>query len=1516
MEKRYEEIYRKISTWDRFTNNLTSVIKLLIESVQTIVNYTLELCGKENKGASYARWLDTNNYQIDEFLKKVDVIEEEFHSGNLKVCQAELQRANHLRDEGRRLIKSLGRTPVPRPMLQCMTSLETIIKKLCTSSSAALGNRVEPVFILFIGPPGIGKSKVSRSIAHYLVAKSLHTEKEKELFVQDSNQYIYYRKIGNEHWEGYEPTMKAVIYDDISQMVDVAGGMYSEYLELIHLINSETYNLNMAFELKGKMFAGPDWVFGSTNSVTPNIQSINEHDAYYRRAKHSFYAVPKPEYTTEETKHEAFGKRKVDFSKLPIVGDVTDFGKDILEFHKVSYPSTGNYKFTGEVFNYEQICQYAMEQLEFNRKVYEKECADLKAERQRALDEYRQDTVPQSNVQFEHQDDIMQGIYDLPHVDYDDDAQEDYLPENWTEVEHNAVSNFLKSVERGNPKALQFMFILTKYYIAINTAMFQFVPTNEEVVTSYTVKFGEKFILLLTDLDIDILKDYCFKMVALGCTFDRRYRDICLPFKGYSYWKRVKSKFTNVKEHIWRKYIQGTFIEGLWVVMGYFAKQNEMYLWIMCGASIFQILLSYTTSKIISPVYEKIAHHSNEIALSLEVVHEISKRDPEEAQLIYEMLEMDSEFLAIMSDDSIDIMQKKDYILKSLQLKQYTRSLKPAEIQDLNEEVKQELRNEVEPQYGRKTSKTNRIKSKVVIKTNAVPQMSYGIDNNGNNIMRKVINSNSYELFIQEDHLEMGLKKVGSIVFVRGHIALHPEHYILQIQKIWRGCKKLGYDYGETFMELRQQNEYYTRAYKAKMKDIFDFKDNDLQAYYFPIPRCDDLVLSKIRMPNKGSSANIVKYFCTKNEFDVCSYETPGSLICVDGRAVKIAPVIAQRKHVNVDYKAAEENFSLVNTFSYNAPTEPGDCGGLLALNKPHLSTSRIYGMHVARSDDWQLSHAECPFREAIEVLLEHFDKEDVVIYDFDDNVTFTQAQCGIGQFQVLGQIDPKQPISSKSNIKKSVLFDRLPIPVTEVPARLAPVLFDGEVTDPWNHNIKKYCTNTAVYIDPKHVKMICQQMLIDLKNASFLNVDKDVLTMEEAVLGEDRFDLGSVPRNTSPGYPYTTEPVPGLPKRYRFFGNDPLTYDLDNPYYRKLEDRVAYVVEQAMNNTRCLHYSCDNLKDECIDIDKVLNKLKTRVYNNFPVDKLIVDKMYYGAFCSWLAKNKVDNNFAIGVNPYSEDWDAIARKLLCFGSTILRNIGSGDYSCFDGSEPFEIMDGIHEYIICAWYEDPDGNQVRKILFMDIVDSVHIRGGLVYKWEGGNTSGNFLTAPLNCLVNMFNFYYAWLRLHNFDYSSLKNFKRFISCIFLGDDNGFSVHPMYKELFTEFYLSEALKEIGFTYTSELKDTVNEKMRSITEIEFLKRKFIKDSALGRWMGALRIDSSMQGLYWTSKEPEKFTMVTKEKVDTVLKELSIHGREFFEYNAGFINYATEKYMNYISDFSTFELAYAAVLDSEYTY
>jgi len=265
---------------------------------------------------------------------------------------------------------------------------------------------------------------------------------------------------------------------------------------------------------------------------------------------------------------------------------------------------------------------------------------------------------------------------------------------------------------------------------------------------------------------------------------------------------------------------------------------------------------------------------------------------------------------------------------------------------------------------------------------------------------------------------------------------------------------------------------------------------------------------------------------------------------------------------------------------------------------------------------------------------------------------------------------------------------------------------------------------------------------------------------------------------------------------------------------------------------------------------------------------------MYFGAFVKFIVDNRIYNGSAVGVNPYSNEWDLIAKQLKQHGSG--RRYGAGDYKSFDATEIPQIHYCILD-IINKFYDD-DNNLIRQILWLELVNSKHINEDMVYSWSSSLPSGNPLTTIVNNMYNHICFRYCWLASHSYNYKCLTDFTKNVYLIVLGDDNIFSVSNEALQHFNMLSIEENMKHLGMTYTSDDKNSQIKDMKTLEEITFLKRSFRYSDLVMRYVSPLSTVSIIEMLNWTTSGPQENTIV-EDNIQTAFKELSLHDRNVFD-------------------------------------
>jgi len=590
-------------------------------------------------------------------------------------------------------------------------------------------------------------------------------------------------------------------------------------------------------------------------------------------------------------------------------------------------------------------------------------------------------------------------------------------------------------------------------------------------------------------------------------------------------------------------------------------------------------------------------------------------------------------------------------------------------------------------------------------------------------------------------------------------------------------------------------------------------------------------------------------------------------------------------------YDYLSDSYTQRDCYEYNAPTQVGDCGSLIGLYN-HSIERKLIGMHIAGTGE-EFGYA-CPLNQ--EILLDAFKKlegKDIknistqFYFEAPDNVNvLAEPKLPEGLFCPIGIADKRIGQAVKTSILPSKIYGKLSVPYTR-PALLRPTLINGKIHNPLLNGLKKCGVETAV-LPEEYVASAAQDVFQLVSTCYNTMLDKHkyqrILTYEEAIMGvfDDKF-MCAINRTTSPGYPYSLENK-GFPGKTRWMGNSEV-FDFTSKDALSLRNDVNKLLEDCKNGKISNVIFVDTLKDERRDNAKV-DVGKTRVFSAGPQHFVVAFRQYFLPFAAWLMHNRIDNEIGVGTNPYSYDWERIAKKLSKKGKRVI----AGDFGNFDGSLVAQILWEIFWGIYVPWlqqfidFDTKEGLETLKIcigLWAHLVHSVHIYDDNVYMWTHSQPSGNPFTVIINCLYNMMIMRIAWIKImerYKRSLMSMKCFRKYVSMIAYGDDNVLNISEEVLDLFNQQTISVVMKEMKHEYTDEAKSGHIVKSRTLEEVNFLKRSFRKCPELHRIVAPLKIEVIYEMLNWTRNtiDPDVILMTN---IDTAFREIVLHGRD--EYN-----------------------------------
>ena len=719
------------------------------------------------------------------------------------------------------------------------------------------------------------------------------------------------------------------------------------------------------------------------------------------------------------------------------------------------------------------------------------------------------------------------------------------------------------------------------------------------------------------------------------------------------------------------------------------------------------------------------------------------------------------------------------------------------------------------------------------------------IDKNASELIATTIRSNTYMLYVKLD--DDTWKARVNIVFLKGRIAVMVKHAIPYLR--------------ETFKIANSWNRegILVRLSECKIDPFVDGSGNplDLVTITFPrqIPGHADLVKQVVKTSDLSAFSNIRGNMLSVYSATRKNVEQPGE---------RIYTLTHLNAIDNKCYYYEGEELIVRKGYVYEGETKPGDCTSPIVASCNQLPR-KIIGLHVAGCKTGQ----SLALAINQEMLLKHLSKID----NFEAHVSFDPQEWNVntdaqpllpeGGFIPVGISPQTVGSSSKTQIRESPLHNILATP------KMKPAILksfrkpDGEIVDPLMLGLKKCGINNPL-IDTTLLSRCKQHVTSKLRRFSY--GPKRILTHAEAIRGIEG-DPWYTPMNrkSSPGFPWCNERK-GTMGKARWLGKDE-DYILDN---QELLDVCTERLELARQGIRLPTLWTDTLKDERRPIEKV-DAGKTRVFSAGAMDYVLNVRQYFMAFNAAMMENRIDNEIAVGINPFGPDWHRLALHLQKQGPSVC----AGDFSNFDGSLLSVFLWAVLD-IINAWYDDGEENQkIRTVLFYDIVNSIHINGNNVYQWTHSQPSGNPLTTLINCLMNSLIFRYVFVTATNL---SLKDFDKYISMISYGDDQVININESIVPIFNQIIIERECKKIGFTYTDECKTNELVTVKNLSEINFLKRKFRLSSDTGFYEAPLEFDVILEMCMWVKTEID-IDSHCADNVEIAYKELSLHGREVFD-------------------------------------
>lgn len=693
-------------------------------------------------------------------------------------------------------------------------------------------------------------------------------------------------------------------------------------------------------------------------------------------------------------------------------------------------------------------------------------------------------------------------------------------------------------------------------------------------------------------------------------------------------------------------------------------------------------------------------------------------------------------------------------------------------------------------------------------------------------------------------------QRLGQVCMIKGHIGIVNSHFINvlgTVMEMWvtegAQCENIMMEFralGAFTGTLQTVNKFLTSVKPIKKTN----SDSDMNAFIAPrsLPLAPDISKHLIDGATLNRLSRGISVLLTTQK---------------DGKEIYRSGNIIGLETFSIDELGMQKEF--VDMIKYGCDTMKGDCGAPL-IAQSDLLGKKLLGFHMAGGSGFGVVQP-ITAQEIDRCYKLHTQGTSESRLDYQIDELHKHASMN---WKYVGHTPEMAASNTTSAIQPSILHNLFE--VKTAPAQLRhPFAKNG----PMIKGIQKYGGPTLP-VD----ELILNQAVNSYSEILFerlpkpLEIEKRVLTTIEAIRGiEGNEHSSGVKRVKSAGYPWMFQ-TQGKPGKMHWLGSG-ADYDFSTPQFRMLNDRVNEIEQMCRNNIVPEAIFVDTLKDERRTLEKVLAG-KTRVFAAAPMDYTIVQRKYFLGFLSYMTRTKIWNECGVGTNAHSRDWHNIVKHLVI--GRLDQTMIAGDFSNFDGTLNYYILECIVEIINNFYGDHPTNKRVRKTLWRAISNCKHLFGNIVYQLNHSQPSGNAATAVINSMYNSLAVRYCYGLIKG----EVHSFNKFVKMIAYGDDNIISVNPIIHKEFNPLTLANSFNTIGMVYTSEDKGKQSNNFRTIKEVTFLKRHFVTEGDYT--FAPLSLDSIRESVMWIHKSPSA-EQACVENVKMMLIELYHHGEDVFE-------------------------------------
>jgi hypothetical protein len=1326
---------------------------------------------------------------------------------------------------------------------QFTTHAKQLYEYLSKTNVRGAGFRQVPYPIAIYGESGVGKSALSILLACDLLVELGHDP-------ATAFHQMYARQSETEFWDGYHG-QDIIIYDDAFQRNDDSSNPNTEVMELIRSVNVFPQHLHMACLEDKNTYLTAKSIIYSMNNINVQLKSIAHPDAFYRRLmENAWKVVPAPDFARIVTEDSGLERIYLDTDKI---SDKNVLNDKIYNLIRMERKPNGEFVEVGEPLTYESFIAQQITGMKDNFTKWTKVGMSLH-ERMLQRQQVRTETQQIRNMVEEYQN-----------------------------TPNSSDVVFTRSAERVKVSRMKAEVNSEEFFDCRDYTTYFSNLITEGIMQGKEMDVIEEEILMSAEADAYIN----WKLTIPSETWVQKWQ------------RRAKTIYTDLK----------TSISNLWNrALQWFKEKREQYPTLFFFLELGSILCGFVAGFL---ALREVTDYFTNWNWDQYLDHDMTDDEIYEfcAKVCYAY-----DRGKITEDEFYDLCERLEWNI----IGEYNPNKSQWSIfceEHRNDERVFRVRKELASSGDKNTQRIARMRIELASSgaRHDQRQQRLRVETGISSRFRaeQVRDVNAYEMMLQASKTSLyrlqllvnGQRKdIGNVIALKGYNFLMPHHYLtyFRLQQYpldtictLNGCVN-GRNTSDRVIEFKL-SEIVT-AYNEIGETISLNSAVSLRQLKTNIP-IDGIIFTLSDKSKCHVHRDITKHFISQSELGklkgkmlgmISTYAADGEVCTLMTKELRDVMMVDTEVEIDVDVPGKTEMFKECGGFQYSSHTVPGDCGGILVLRAvaiPH----KFLGYHISGNLDG--GFAIKLTQEMISQALEELEAKVGYRAKISFNAECNSFGCNPpeGAFVALGTVDIPLVQAVKTSIEPSPLHGKISQPITK-PAMLRPMKVNGQLLDPLRKGLEK-CGGVPLLLDEKDMQVVAQSVQRKYTHLYNEHVSMEhlcrVMTYEEAICGTDDPYICAINRTTSPGYPFNSDPQyrNAMAGKQYWMGRDE-HFDFTSQNALFLRETVSKLLDDCRNGIIQNVICADTLKDERRPIYKV-NEGKTRVFSACPMHYVIAFRQYFVGFAAWVMHNRIQNESAVGINPYIE-WDKLYRQITKKGDSII----AGDFSNYDGSLNVQILWQIF-HIVDDWYkggEDEDTYQLNSVirygLWVHLVNSVHVFGNNLVMWTHSQPSGNPFTVILNTLYNSFVVRLAYLVVCDMceqkKYRTMISFERYISMVAYGDDNLINISRLITAWFNQETISIAMEKLGHIYTEETKVGHSDKVRKVSEVAFLKRSFRYNSE-NTWDAALDKSVIYEMINWVRRGYVDIYDAIGQTIECALREMSLHSKDDFEHFAG---------------------------------